>query len=298
MSDSLWPLELQHARLPCLLLFPWVCSDSCPLSQWCHPTISSSVGLFTSCPQSSLFPASGSFPMSQLFTSEYWSFTSKYWSFSFSIRPSKEYSVFMSIRIDWFYVLAVHPWGHTLRQQLLKYASKSLWGKDWKMAISVCWALEWYLIKKYVCYSPIVPVNASPVDQMIKGCISGVAPAKPGTPDMTTTCFRRTLVTAGWPVLWPWRWSGENSSWLPHVCWIRSLTLRLLLLRYANWSLSWKDSEIGISDGCLCAEIGIARLFAVAPLNLWRQAPAGHQNQVIRGCVLCAAVAKASAPDR
>ena len=137
MSDSLWPLELQHARFPCLLLFPWVCSDSCPLSQWCHLTISSSVGLFTSCPQSSFFPASGSFPMSQLFTSEYWSFTSKYWSFSFSIRPSKEYSVFMSIRIDWFYVLAVHPWGHTLRQQLLKYASKSLWGKDWKMAISV-----------------------------------------------------------------------------------------------------------------------------------------------------------------
>ena len=43
-------------------------------------------------------------------------------------------------------------------------------------------------------------MNASPVDQMIKGCISWVAPAKPGTPDMTTTCFRRTLVTAGWPV--------------------------------------------------------------------------------------------------
>ena len=55
-----------HARFPCPWLFPWVCSHSCPLSQWCHPTISSSVIPFSSCPQS--FPESGSFPMSQLFT--------------------------------------------------------------------------------------------------------------------------------------------------------------------------------------------------------------------------------------
>ena len=67
MSNSLWPHELQHARLPCPSAFPSVCSSSCPLSQWCHPTISSSVAPFFSCPQS--FPASGSFPMSQLFTS-------------------------------------------------------------------------------------------------------------------------------------------------------------------------------------------------------------------------------------
>ena len=159
------------------------------------------------------------------------------------------------------------------------------------------WALEWYLIKKYVCYSLIIPVNASPVDQMIKGCVSWVAAAKPGIPDMTATCFRKT--GSRWLAsVWPWRWSGENGSWFPHVCWIRSLTLRLLLLRYANWSLSRKDSERGISDCCLCAEIGIARLFAAAPLNLWRQAPAGHQSQVVRGCVLCGAVAKAGAPDR
>ena len=67
MPDSLWPHELQHARLLCPSLSPWICSDSCPLSQWCHPTISSSVTSFSSCPQS--FPASGSFPMNQLFTS-------------------------------------------------------------------------------------------------------------------------------------------------------------------------------------------------------------------------------------
>ena len=67
LSDSLWPLGLQHARLPCPLLSPRVCSNSCPLSWWCHPTILSSVIPFSSCLQS--FPASRFFPMSQLFTS-------------------------------------------------------------------------------------------------------------------------------------------------------------------------------------------------------------------------------------
>ena len=67
MSDSLRPHELQLSRIPCPSLSPWVCSNSCPLRQWCHPTISSSVSSFLSCPQS--FPASGSFLMSQFFTS-------------------------------------------------------------------------------------------------------------------------------------------------------------------------------------------------------------------------------------
>ena len=67
MSDSLQPHGLQHDRSPHLSSTPRVCSNSYPLSWWCHPTISSSVIPFSSCPQS--FPASGSFPMSQLFTS-------------------------------------------------------------------------------------------------------------------------------------------------------------------------------------------------------------------------------------
>ena len=65
MSDSLWPHELQHARPPCPSPTPRVHSDSRPLSQWCHPAISSSVVTFSSHPQS--LPASESFPMSQLF---------------------------------------------------------------------------------------------------------------------------------------------------------------------------------------------------------------------------------------
>ena len=67
MSDSLLPHRLQHTRLPCPSLSPRVRSNSCLLNQWCHPTISSSVTPISSCPQS--FPASGSFPVSQLFTS-------------------------------------------------------------------------------------------------------------------------------------------------------------------------------------------------------------------------------------
>ena len=90
MSASLRPPGLQHTRLPCPSLSPGVCSNSCPLSRWCHPTISSSVVPFSSCPQS--FPASGFFPMSQVFSSGLalrirWP---KYWSFSFVISPSNE----------------------------------------------------------------------------------------------------------------------------------------------------------------------------------------------------------------
>ena len=62
---NMWPDGLQHARLLCSSLSPWVCSNSCSLSQWCYLTISSSAAPFSFCLQS--FPASGSFPMNQLF---------------------------------------------------------------------------------------------------------------------------------------------------------------------------------------------------------------------------------------
>ena len=93
MSDSLQPHGLQHTRLPCPSLSPGVCSDSCPLSQWCHPTISSSVALL-----SSIFPSLRVFS-NELALHIRWS---KYWSFSFSISPSNEYSGLISFRIDWF----------------------------------------------------------------------------------------------------------------------------------------------------------------------------------------------------
>jgi len=82
VSDSLRPHESQHARPPCPSPTPRVHSGSCPLSPWCHPAISSSVIPFSSCPQS--LPASGSFPMSQLFA---WSGQSIGVSASASVLP-------------------------------------------------------------------------------------------------------------------------------------------------------------------------------------------------------------------
>ena len=67
MSNCLWPHGLQHTRLPCPSPTPRAYSNSCPSRPWCHPTTWSSAVLFSSCPQS--FPASGSFPLSQFFTS-------------------------------------------------------------------------------------------------------------------------------------------------------------------------------------------------------------------------------------
>ena len=100
MSDSLRPHGLQHARLPYPSPSPGACSNSCPSSQWCHPAISSSVIPFSSCLQS--FPASGSFPVSQLLASG-----GQYWSFSLSVSPSNDYSGLISFRMDWLDLLAV-----------------------------------------------------------------------------------------------------------------------------------------------------------------------------------------------
>ena len=82
VSDSLWPHELQHAGPPCPSSTPGVHSNSCPLSWWCHRAISSSVVPFSFCPQS--LPASGSFPMSQLFS---WGVQSTGVSASISVLP-------------------------------------------------------------------------------------------------------------------------------------------------------------------------------------------------------------------
>ena len=117
MSSSLRPHELQHARLPCPTPIPRAYPNSCPLSQWCHPAISSSVIPFSSCPQS--FPASGSFQMSQLFTSGGQSIG----SFRFSISPSNEYSGLISFRTDWLDLLAVQGTHKSLLQHLSSKAS-------------------------------------------------------------------------------------------------------------------------------------------------------------------------------
>ena len=120
MSNSLRPHELQHNRPPCPSPTPGVHSNSCPLSQRCHPTISSSVIPFSSHLQS--FPASGSFPMSQFFPSR----QPKYWSFSFNITPFNEHSGLISFRMDWSDLFAVQG---TLKSLLQHHSSKAsiLW---------------------------------------------------------------------------------------------------------------------------------------------------------------------------
>ena len=99
MSDFLQPHGLQHTRPPCLSPTPGACSNSCPLSQCCHPAISSSLIPFSSCLQS--FPASGSFLMSQFFVSGGQSIGAS------ALSPSNEYSGLIFFRMDWLDLLAV-----------------------------------------------------------------------------------------------------------------------------------------------------------------------------------------------
>ena len=121
MSDSLQLHGLQHARLPCPSPTPRAHSDSCPSSRWCRPTISSSVVPFSSCLQS--FPASGSFPRSQFFTSG-----------GQSIEVSASASFRISFRIDWFDLLAAQA---TLKSHLQHHFSKA----------SVLWPLAFFMVQ-------------------------------------------------------------------------------------------------------------------------------------------------------
>ena len=120
VSDSLWPHGLQHTRLPFSSPTPGVYSNSCPLSWWCHPAISSSVIPFSSRLQS--FPASGSLPMSQFLTSGGQSIGV---SASASVLPMNIQDWF-SFRMDWLALLAVQG---TLKSFLQHQSSKAsiLW---------------------------------------------------------------------------------------------------------------------------------------------------------------------------
>ena len=107
----MWPHKLQYTRLSCPSLFPRVYSNSCPLCQWCHPTILCGP----------LLPSV--FSSTRVFSNESALCISwpKYWSFSFIIIPSNEYSGFISFRIDWLDLLAVHG---TLKGLLQHHSSK------------------------------------------------------------------------------------------------------------------------------------------------------------------------------
>ena len=160
MFDSLQPHGLQHARFPCPSPFPRACSNSRPLSRWCHPTTSSSVVPVSSCPQS--FPASGFFSNELALGirwPKYWSFS---FSFSFSINSSNEYSGLIFFRIDWFDLLAVH---RTLKSLLQHHSSKALilwfsaffmevW-KVWKCSSSISCFLKVCIMPLHLYKRPI-----------------------------------------------------------------------------------------------------------------------------------------------
>ena len=119
MYYSLRPHGLQHTRPHCPLPTFRVHSNSCPLSQWCHPTISLSVVPFSSCLQSFL---AWVFSIESVLLIRW----PKYWSFSFNISPSNEYSGLISFRMEWLDLLAVRG---TLKSLLQLYSSKAsiLW---------------------------------------------------------------------------------------------------------------------------------------------------------------------------
>ena len=116
MSDPLWLQELQHVRLPCPSPSPRACSNLCPLSQRCHPTIWFSVTPLLLLP--SLFPSIRVFSNESVLHITW----PKYWSFSFSISPPNEYSVLISFGIDWLDLLAVQG---TLKSLLQHHDSKA-----------------------------------------------------------------------------------------------------------------------------------------------------------------------------
>ena len=116
MSDSLRPHGLQHSRPPCLSPTPGAYSNSCPLSWWCHPTISSCVVPFSHLQS---FPASGSLPMSQFCASGGQNIGVSALS---SISPSSEYLGLISFRMEWFDLLSVQE---ILKSLLQHHSSKA-----------------------------------------------------------------------------------------------------------------------------------------------------------------------------
>ena len=153
MSSSLWPHGLQHARPPCPSPIARVHSNSCPLSWWRHPTILSSVVSFSSCLQS--FPASGSLPMSQLFTSGGQSF----WA-SATVLPMNSQSWFPLALTG---LISLLPKGlsrvfssTTVQKHQLFYAQLSLWSNShihtWLLEKPQSWLYRSLSAKWCLCF--------------------------------------------------------------------------------------------------------------------------------------------------
>ena len=166
MSDSLRPHGLQHARPPCPSPTPRLYPNSCPLSQWWHPTISSSVVPFSSCPQS--FPASESFQLSQLFTSG-----------GQSIGVSASASVLQMNTQDW-----------SPSNQSYGFSSSHVW--MWELDYKESW-----LLKNWCFWTVVVEKTLeSPLDW------KEIQPVHPKN-DQSWVFIGRTDTESETPVLWP-----------------------------------------------------------------------------------------------
>ena len=140
VSNSSWPHKLQHTRFPCPSLSPRACSNSCPLSWWCHPTISSCCSLLLP----SIFSSIRAFSSESALHNRW----PKYWSFSFSTSPSNKYSGLISFRIDWFDIPDIQgilkslP-QHTIQKHQFFDPRPSLWSNP-----HIC---TWLLEKPQLC---------------------------------------------------------------------------------------------------------------------------------------------------
>ena len=148
MANSLQPHELQHARLPCPLPTPGVHPNSCALSQWCHPAISSLCR-----PLLLLPPITPSIFSNESTLCMRWP---KYWSFSFSITPSKEYPGLISFRMDWLDLLSskmlskAHLTSHSrmsgsrwvIRKHYYEQSQWRWWNSRWAISNPTRWCCE------------------------------------------------------------------------------------------------------------------------------------------------------------
>ena len=163
-SNSLRPHVLQHARLPCPSLTPGACSNSCPSSWWCHPSISISIVLLSLLP--SILTSIRVLSKETVFHISW----PKYWCFSFSISPSNKYSELISFRIDWLDLLAVQG---NLKSLTQHHSSKP--PILWCSAISLVQLSQPYMttrktiaLSRWMFVSKLMPLLFNTLSRLVK----------------------------------------------------------------------------------------------------------------------------------
>ena len=219
MSNSLKPHGPLHTRLLCPSQSPRACSNSCPPIRWYHPTISSSVIPFSSHLQS--FPASGSFPMNQFFSS-----CGQYWSFSFSTSPSNEYSGLISFRTDWLDLLAVQG---TLKSLLQHHSLKA----------SILWCSTPSLNHQHRVFSSWPIRTRLHAQLQLEGTLWGQMPASPSSSDSwkETGTWRKARTCV-------WRQPYDGSAWSVQSWVAKPVSLGDGLLETSGPTMKCKDTKL------------------------------------------------------